>query len=112
MSPLPTTIQEVMAGLPGGFRADKATGVNAKVQFELTGEGGGTWTVIIADGKCSVQDGAAEAPNATISAAAADYVAITRGELDPMKAFMGGKLKVKGDMGLMMRFMQFFDTPK
>lgn len=112
MSTLPTTIQEVMDALPGSFLADKAAGVNARFQFELTGEGGGTWTVSIAEGKCSVQSGPAEAPNVTFSASAADYLAITRGELDPMKAFMGGKLSIKGDMGLMMRFMQFFQRPQ
>jgi len=112
MTQLPATVQEMMAGLPAMFRADKAVDVNARVQFNLSGEEGGTWTVIIADGQCSVREGADEAPNATFGASAADYLAIVRGELDPMKAFMGGRLSAKGDMGLMMRFMQFFERPQ
>jgi putative sterol carrier protein len=111
MTELPVTIRDVMAAMPGTFRADKAAGVNARIQFNLKGEDGGTWTVAIADGQCAVQEGPAEAPNATLEASAADYLAIARGELDPTKAFMGGKLSLKGDMSLMMRFMQFFNRP-
>ncbi len=109
---LPMTIQEVMAAMPGAFRPDKASGVQARFQFNLTGEGGGVWTVTVADGQCTVQEGATESPNAFIEASAADYLAISRGELEPMKAFMSGKLKAKGDMALLLRFMQFFNlTP-
>lgn len=106
--PLPTTIPELMAALPGVFRPEKAAGVNARFQFNLSGEGGGTWTVTVADGKCTASEGPSESPQVTLEAAAADYLAISRGELDPMKAFMGGKLKIKGDMNLIMKFMQFF----
>jgi len=104
----PTTILEVMQGMPGAFQSARAGNVNAVVQFNLTGDGGGTWTVKIAEGKCEVAEGAAQAPNATVTAAAADYLALTRGELNPMSAFMSGKLKITGDMSLMMSFQNWF----
>jgi putative sterol carrier protein len=104
----PTTIQEVMQGMPQAFQAARAGEVQAAVQFNLSGEGGGTWTVKIAQGKCEVADGPAEAPTATVTAAAADYLALARGELNPMAAFMGGKLRITGDMGLMMKFQSWF----
>ncbi len=104
----PTTIQQVMQGMPGAFQAAKAGNVKASVQFNLTGEGGGTWTVKIAEGKCEVVDGAIEAPTATLTAAASDYLALVRGELNAMSAFMSGKLKITGDMGLMMKFQNWF----
>ncbi len=108
MAELPVTIQQVMEAMPTMFRPDKAIGVNARILFELSGDDGGTWTVSIAEGKCTVQQAAVESPSATIKASAGDYLAIARGELDPMKAFMTGKLKAQGDMGVIMRFMQFF----
>ncbi len=105
------TIQDLMAALPGAFRPEKASGVNTRIQFNLSGEGGGMWIVNIADGKCTVEQGQIENPAATITANAEDYLAIAQGQMDPVKAFMGGKLSVKGDMGMMMRFMQFFKLP-
>jgi putative sterol carrier protein len=107
----PTSIEQVMQWMPNAFLPAKAGNINATVQFDLTGEGGGTWTAKIADGKCSVTAGAAEAPTATVTAAAADYLALVRGELNPMSAFMGGKIRVAGNMGLMMKFMDWFAKP-
>ena len=103
-----TTIEQVMQGMPAAFQAAKAGNVAAAVQFNLTGEGGGTWTVKIADGKCEVISGPAEKPTATVTAAAADYLAVARGELNAVSAFMSGKIKVVGDMGLMMKFQSWF----
>jgi len=35
-------------------------------------------------------------------------VDIIAGRLDPTKAFMSGKLRIAGDLGLMMRFQRMF----
>jgi putative sterol carrier protein len=107
----PTTIAELMQQMPGAFLPDKAGSVNTVVQFNLSGEGGGTWAVKIADGKCEVSEGKADAPKSTVTASATDYLAIARGELNAVSAFMGGKLKVAGDMSLMMKFMDWFARP-
>jgi len=107
----PTTIEQVMQWMPGAFLPAKAGNVSAAVQFNLTGEGGGTWAAKIENGKCEVAQGATEAPTATVTAVAADYLALVRGELNPMSAFMSGKLRVAGDMSLMMKFMDWFAKP-
>ncbi len=105
---IPATAKESVEALPLLFLPDKAKGINATFQFELTGEGGGTWVVKIADGQCTVTAGGIDRPSATIGMAAADYVAITQGKLDMAQAFMRGKIKVKGDMGLIMRLPALF----
>ncbi len=107
----PTSIEQLMQQMPEAFLPAKAGNVNAVVQFNLTGEGGGNYVVSIADGKCTVAQGTTPTPNATVTAAAADYLAIVRGELNPMTAFMTGKIRVTGDMGLMMRFLDWFARP-
>jgi len=104
----PVTAKESIEALPLLFQPDKAKGINATFQFELTGEGGGTWVVRVAEGQCTVAEGGIDRPSATISMKAADYVAITQGKLDMARAFMGGKIKVKGDMGLIMRLPALF----
>jgi putative sterol carrier protein len=42
-------------------------------------------------------------PSATLSLSAADAAAMERGELDPLAAFMAGRIRVEGDMTLVMQ---------
>lgn len=44
----------------------------------------------------------------TIQIAPEDMLAILKGELNPMSAFMTGKIKVKGDMSMAMKLQNFF----
>ena len=44
----------------------------------------------------------------TVSMAACDFVDMTEGRLDGMSAFMSGKLRVGGDMGLAMKLQNLF----
>jgi putative sterol carrier protein len=81
----------------------KIAGMTATYQFDLTGDGGGQWFAKIADGKGEVGEGTADSPNITITIAASDFVDLSTGKLDGTMAFMSGKLKIKGDMGLAMK---------
>jgi putative sterol carrier protein len=103
------TIAELFEMMPSAFKADAAPGVNAVIQFSLTGEQAAEYYVTIADGKCQVDEGKHESPVATLSIKALDYLDLVSGKLNPQMAFMQGKLKLSGDMGLLMRFQNFFD---
>ncbi len=94
--------------MPDRFNAAAASGVNATYQFDLTGDGGGTWNVKVGDGACEVNEGAADSANITITMAASDYLDMITGKLNPQMAFMGGKLKIKGDMSLALKMQQIF----
>ena len=78
------------------------------VQFALSGDDGGQWHVTIADGACSVEEGEADDPKATIRMDATDYVDMTTGKLNAMAAFMSGKVKVEGDLNTVMKIQQIF----
>lgn len=58
-----------------------------------------------ADGKATNDDGAADA---TITVDFEDFKSLAQGKLDPMMAFMSGKLKVAGDMSVAMKLQQLF----
>lgn len=103
-----TSIQEVFEAMPARFAADKAGDMRAVIQFELSGEGGGQYYVTIADRACTSTEGTAANPTMTFMAAAADYLGIINGDLNPMQAFMQGKVKIKGDMSVAMKMQTIF----
>jgi len=105
-------ISEFMKSMPAVFVPEKAAGMNVKIQFDFTGDEGGQYVVNIHDGQCEVSEGTADDAKTTVMVAASDYLDIAEGRLDGMKAFMTGKLKVKGDMMLMMKFQQLFDRTR
>ncbi len=102
------SIPEFMESIPQFFVPEKATGIDAVVQFHLTGDNGGDWFVTIRDRHCSVDKGEASSPKLVFTAAAQDCLDILTGKLDGMRAFMTGKLKLKGDMSLAMKLTSLF----
>ena len=102
------TVKETFEAMPGRFRPDKAAGTNATIQYDISGDGGGTWNAVIKDGACTVHPGAASNPNLTLSMAAPDWLDMLSGKQSGQMLFMSGKLKVKGDMGLAMKLGSMF----
>jgi len=105
-----SSVEQVFKDMPSRFNSGAAAGVDCTYQFDLTGDGGGTYNVKIADQKCDVSEGAADSPNITITMSASDYLDMVNGKLNPQMAFMGGKLKIKGDMSLALKMQQLFPT--
>lgn len=102
------TVRELVFNHEKAFRPEKAVGVDAVIQYHLTGEGGGDYIITIRDGKCTVAEGTAENPTMTLTADAEDFKGVLTGKLDGMKAFMEGRLKLAGDLNLAMKLTSFF----
>jgi putative sterol carrier protein len=102
------TVSEIFDQMPGRFRPDRAGSTNAVVQYDIAGEGGGTWHAVIKDGTCTVKSGPAESPNLTLQVGAQDWIDVSTGKQNPQMLFMSGKLKLKGDMGLAMKLGSMF----
>lgn len=102
------TPAEIFANITERFSADKAAGMNMTIAFNLSGDNGGQWAVQVKDGSANVVEGEVDSPTATINMTADDYVAMTTGKLNPMMAFMSGKVKVDGDLNSVMKFQQAF----
>jgi putative sterol carrier protein len=80
------------------FQSGNVTVPGKKVKFDFGDDG-----KIYLDGvgnKVSNEDGSADT---TIKVKLDDFVAMAEGQLDPTAAFMQGKLRVEGDMGVAMQ---------
>ena len=102
------TIEKLFDMLPGAFLPEKAGDLDTVIQFELTGEEAGSWAVIIKDGEAKVEKGKHEDASMVLSADSQDYKDIVTGRLSPMKAFMGGKVKLEGNLNMAMKFAEMF----
>lgn len=104
------TVQDIFKEMPNRFNKDAAKGMNSVIQFNLTGDGGGEYHAIIKDGAIEVNEGKHASPNMTLTMAGKDYIDMTTGKLNGQMAFMQGKLKIAGDMGLAMKMQTLFKT--
>lgn len=91
-------VKGVFAKMPEFFDAAAAAGKDVTFQFLISGGGGGEWFAAIKDGACHIEPGKAENPTTTIIMADEDFIRLITGELDGMKAWTAGKLKVEGDL--------------
>jgi len=80
------------------FSSASVTVPGKKVKFDF-GDSGKIFLDGVA-GKVSSEDAAADT---TIKVKLEDFVAMAEGTLDPTAAFMQGKLRVEGDMGVAMQ---------
>lgn len=101
------SIQDLMLNrLPKAFVPELAQDVNASIQFDFDQDG--QYVVSIANGQCSVREGQIDQPDATMATTHEIYLAIAEGRTNAMTAFMTGKLRVSGNLPLLMRFQQIF----
>ena len=80
-----------------------AAGQKAKIQQVITdGESDTHYWITIGDGSIDLGVGDVEGEDATITQSYDSAAALAKGELSPVTAFMTGKLKIAGNMGLIL----------
>ena len=102
------TVKELVFNHEKAFMPEKAAGLEAIVQYHLTGDEGGDFIIQIKDDKCSVSEGVAEDPVMTMTADGIYFRGVLLGKEDGMKGFMDGKLQLAGDLNLAMKLTSFF----
>jgi len=94
---------DIFASQDARFRPEGAAGIDAVFGYDISGDGGGKWKLTVKDGTCKAEkvDGGLEGFTVKLATDAETFCGITVGKLDATEMFMGGKLKVEGDMKLL-----------
>ncbi|MEK6655284.1 MAG: SCP2 sterol-binding domain-containing protein, partial [Thermodesulfobacteriota bacterium] len=106
--PSAVTAHDIIATLAERFQPEKAAGVAMAIGYDLTGDGGGRWTLMIKDGKCAVRGGLAGDLTVKMTMEADVYTGMMLGTIEAVTAFTSGKVKIEGDMAAAGATAKFF----
>lgn len=79
-------------------------------QFNLIGDDGGIFQMIIEQEGARAIKGEEKEPNVVLTMKADDFKDLVAGSLNPTAAFMSGKLKIKGNMGLALKLQTVLNS--
>lgn len=102
------TVDELVKSYPDHFNPEKAQGMDAAVQLNLTGEGGGQYYAVVQDQTLNVEEGTHDAPDTTLTTSAENWLKVNNGEANPMQLMMQGDLKVEGSIPTATKFQGLF----
>ena len=106
--PSSSTPQQVFDGMRQSFQAEKAKGVHARYQWDLSGPNGGEWWIDVNDGTYTMGKGKIGNPSVTFVTSDKNWVALSNGTLGGKWAFFTGRLKIRGDQNLARKLDEIF----
>jgi alpha-methylacyl-CoA racemase len=101
------TAQQIISTAPARFRVEKSEGIDTVFHFDISGNDGGQFTLVIANGACQLQQGLQGEAKCVISTTDEHYRDLETGKLNPQLALMMGKVKVSS-LTEMMAFAKLF----
>jgi putative sterol carrier protein len=95
------TYQEIVAKAKEMYEGVDAGNITEHIayQFNVTGEGEGAFYMEITEGKIKVEPYDYVDRDALITTSAENLLKIAKAELDPVQAYLTGKIKVEGNLG-------------
>src|SRR5437763_12380388 len=106
--PSSSTPQRVFDSMRASFKPDKAKGVHARYQWELSGPNGGEWWIDVNDGTYKMGKGKIDNPSVTFITSDKDWVAMSNGQLKGTWAYVTGRLKVRGPQSVARKLDEIF----
>lgn len=98
-------VAEIFQKMVQRMEPQKIEGMNAVIQFDLSGDNGGQYWLKLAEGAATTGTGLVDGAKMTLKASADDFYTMMNGGLNPMQAFMTGKVKIQGDTSLALKLM-------
>ena len=102
------TAKDIIDSLPSKLDKDAAEDLDAVYQFDLKGEQGGQYQLIVQNGTCEVKEGTHDHPHVTLSLDAEDCKKLLKGQLSGMAIAMFGRMQIAGDIGLALQLKSLF----
>jgi len=101
------TASEFINGLPAKVKEGVLEGLSTLFHFDIAGEGGGQYTVKVADNKIEVTEGFSGEPKCVVNAKSKDFVDVVTGKSNAMMAVLMGKIKMT-NQGEMIKYAKIF----
>jgi len=92
------------------WKGPAAAAVGVVVRFEVSGRGGGTWTVRLRPPKAGVVEGTDWKPNLGIKITAKELTNMLSGRFDAKKALSEGNIELSGDLSVLKRVGFLFQS--
>jgi len=103
-------VNDLILGMPTRFATEKATGLEATIQFVISGQDGGNFVLRINNGTCTANEGLEEAPTLTLRMSSETYIGMAIGKLKGPQAFFMRKLQFEGETKLLMKMHSLFPS--
>lgn len=105
------TATEFINSLPERANADALGDKETIFHFDVSGDGGGQYTVKVKDGKIHVTPGVEDEARCTVKTTNDNFMAVINGTLNPLMAIMTGKLKIS-NQGELLKYAKIFGLIK
>lgn len=102
-----STPKEFFLALPGNVPEHYLQEVDTNFHFDIAGEGGGQFSVIVSENTLKVYECFEGEPACVIEAKEKNFMALLRGDINPMMAVLTGKIKISNPM-LVMKYAKIF----
>jgi putative sterol carrier protein len=105
-------IKKLFQEIDGALKEDpsKGKGVKAVYQFNFHDEDTTAFQLVLNGDDSYAAESTKETPDCTLVMVKEDFLAMAKGELNGTKAFMSGRLKIKGNMGLALKLQDILAT--
>ncbi|MBV9258867.1 MAG: SCP2 sterol-binding domain-containing protein [Ktedonobacteraceae bacterium] len=90
------------------FNPLAAVGFNKTIQWDIQGVETGKWALKIVNQTCQLIKGEVDKAHLIMSMSDQTWLSIAEGKLDPINAFTTGKVKMSGDITLVMHLQDLF----
>ena len=104
------TLDGIFQSMQARFVPERAASVEGEIQWQISDERSEhPYVIRITDGTCETERGTAESPRVVLSTDIPSFAKLMAGKAQGPALYMGGKLKLQGDMMLAQRLTTFFE---